>query len=137
MTPEEELLRENEELRCEVAFLKKYNGLNSSAGGTRTPAKIQAIQKLRQEFDVTFLIKYGKVVRSTYYYHEKKDKKDKYDALKNLIKSIYNKHKGRYGYRRITDELLKTVFFEYKNKLSMEENSILFKFAIGPVLRNE
>ncbi|WP_207895606.1 hypothetical protein [Sphingobacterium alimentarium] len=27
MTREEELLRENEELRCEVAFLKKYNAL--------------------------------------------------------------------------------------------------------------
>ncbi|TCV20704.1 helix-turn-helix protein [Sphingobacterium alimentarium] len=80
---------------------------------------------------MTFLIKYGKVVRSTYYFHEKKDKKDKYDVIKNLIKSVYNKHKGRYGYRRITDELRKTVFFEYKNKLSMEENSILFKFAIG------
>ena len=57
---------------------------------------------------MTLLIKYGNVARSTYYYHEKKDKKDKYDALKTLIKSIYNKHKGRYGYRRITDELRKT-----------------------------
>jgi transposase InsO family protein len=25
--------------------------------------------------------------------------------IKELIKSIYHKHKGRYGYRRITDEL--------------------------------
>jgi hypothetical protein len=26
-------------------------------------------------------------------------------VIKELIKSIYHKHKGRYGYRRITDEL--------------------------------
>ena len=30
---------------------------------------------------------------------------DKYETIKELIKSIYHKHKGRYGYRRITDEL--------------------------------
>jgi transposase InsO family protein len=30
---------------------------------------------------------------------------DKYQVIKELIKSIYHKHKGRYGYRRITDEL--------------------------------
>ena len=30
---------------------------------------------------------------------------DKYETIKELIKSIYYKHKGRYGYRRITDEL--------------------------------
>lgn len=30
---------------------------------------------------------------------------DKYETIKELIKSIYHKHKGRYGYRRITVEL--------------------------------
>ncbi len=40
--------------------------------------------------------------RSTYYYQLKpfnKGEKDK--ALKAEIKSIYNEHKGNYGYRRI------------------------------------
>ena len=43
---------------------------------------------------------------SYYYYYEKRSKTiDKYFELKELIKRIYHKHKGRYGYRRITDEL--------------------------------
>lgn len=53
------------------------------------------------------MLKYGKVARSTYYYHEKSERKDKHEQLKVLIKRIYTKHKGRYGYRRITDELRK------------------------------
>lgn len=43
------------------------------------------------------------MARSTYFYHEQKSKlTDKYSDLKQQIKSIYHKHKGRYGYRRIT-----------------------------------
>jgi transposase InsO family protein len=39
------------------------------------------------------------------FYHQKSKSTDKYQVIKELIKSIYHKHKGRYGYRRITDEL--------------------------------
>lgn len=43
------------------------------------------------------------MARSTYFYHEQRSKlSDKYSDLKQQIKAIYNKHKGRYGYRRIT-----------------------------------
>lgn len=43
------------------------------------------------------------MARSTYFYHEQRSKlNDKYSDLKQQIKAIYNKHKGRYGYRRIT-----------------------------------
>ena len=46
------------------------------------------------------------MARSSFYYHQKKSKlPDKYILIKELIKSIYHQHKGRYGYRRITDEL--------------------------------
>lgn len=46
------------------------------------------------------------MARSSFYYHQKQNKlPDKYAAVKELIKSIYHKNKGRYGYRRITDEL--------------------------------
>lgn len=47
------------------------------------------------------------MARSTYYYHEQSEQKDKYSSLKILIKRIYDKHKGRYGYRRITAEICK------------------------------
>jgi putative transposase len=46
------------------------------------------------------------MARSSFYYHQKQwQSSDKYQLIKELIKSIYNKHKGRYGYRRVTDEL--------------------------------
>lgn len=43
------------------------------------------------------------MARSSFYYHQKAlDKKDKYREVKILIKQIYHRHKGRFGYRRIT-----------------------------------
>ena len=46
------------------------------------------------------------MARSTFYYHLKHGKKkDKYKEIKDMIYTIFHKHKGRYGYRRITLEL--------------------------------
>jgi transposase InsO family protein len=46
------------------------------------------------------------MARSSYYYHSKNLKKpDKYSLIKQKIIEIYDDHKGRYGYRRITFEL--------------------------------
>jgi len=46
------------------------------------------------------------MARSTYYYHlNRLDLPDKDQAIIDMIKSIYDTHKGRYGYRRITLEL--------------------------------
>ena len=42
---------------------------------------------------------------SFYYYQTQSKLPDKYRVIKELIKSIYHKHKGRYGYRKITDEI--------------------------------
>lgn len=52
------------------------------------------------------------MARSSYYYHIKRLKKpDKYKQVKIKIQQIYHKHKGRYGYRRITLELKQTGCF--------------------------
>ena len=52
------------------------------------------------------LLKLRKMARSVFYYHLKRLKtRDKYADEKDMIKSIFNEHKGRYGYRRITSEL--------------------------------
>lgn len=49
------------------------------------------------------LLGIAKIARSTYFYHMKAVRSnDKYTELKQKIKSIYHKHKGCYGYRRIT-----------------------------------
>ena len=52
------------------------------------------------------LLNLTNMARSSFYYHQKQVKSpDKYKEAKELIKVIYQRHKGRYGYRRITDEL--------------------------------
>lgn len=44
--------------------------------------------------------------RSTFYYHIRRLKKaDKYAEIKKQITQIFHEHRGRYGYRRITQEL--------------------------------
>jgi putative transposase len=46
------------------------------------------------------------MARSTFYYYlSKLDQVDKYATLRKEIISIYHRHKGRYGYRRITATL--------------------------------
>lgn len=51
------------------------------------------------------------MARSSYYYHRKRNNlSDKYKEIKQLISKIYHRHKGRYGYRRITLEINKRGF---------------------------
>ena len=46
------------------------------------------------------------MARSTFYYNAKRlGQPDGYDAIREHIRKIYHKHHGRYGYRRITDQL--------------------------------
>ena len=52
------------------------------------------------------LLQLADIPRSTYYYWVKSaGQPDKDAELKILIQSIYDEHEGRYGYRRIRDEL--------------------------------
>lgn len=77
--------------------------------------------ELRHKFDLNLLLNQTNMARSNFYYHLKKTKKsDKYQELKELIKSIYHKHKGRYGYRRITDEINnKGIIINHKTVLRL------------------
>ena len=61
------------------------------------------------------------MARSSFYYHQKQSKlPDKYKAIKELIKAIYQRHKGRYGYRRITDELQnRAIIINHKTVLRL------------------
>lgn len=59
--------------------------------------------ELRHKYDLELLLDRMSMARSSYYYHQKRTQiKDKYQEIKELIKAIYHKHKGRFGYRRIT-----------------------------------
>ena len=65
--------------------------------------------ELRQQHSLATLLKVARLSRSTFYYQAKVQQAgDRYAALKARIGAIYEHHKGRYGYRRITDELRNT-----------------------------
>ena len=60
--------------------------------------------------DLNLLLELKKMARSTFYYHMKNiGNDDKYKDVKDKIATIFHKHKGRYGYRRVTEELRKDV----------------------------
>lgn len=62
--------------------------------------------ELRQQHTLTALLCVAGLSRSTFYYQAKVHRAGDKDAkLKAGIAAIYERHKGRYGYRRITDEL--------------------------------
>jgi len=62
--------------------------------------------ELRPKFPLPALLRASSLPRSTFYYQRAAlVAGDKYAATKVLIKSVFDQHKGRYGYRRITAAL--------------------------------
>jgi putative transposase len=58
---------------------------------------------LRQQFPIAGLLKVAGLARSTFYYQCKGSQvADKHAQLKDRIRAVFEQHKGRYGYRRIT-----------------------------------
>ncbi|TKI17740.1 transposase, partial [Bacillus cereus] len=84
---------------------KKVECLSSKQGKITKQDKAQVIYELRKAFPVQALLKLAELPRSTYYYWiQNSNHPDK--ELKVLIQNIYDEHQGRYGYRRIRDELM-------------------------------
>jgi putative transposase len=64
------------------------------------------VHELRRDYPIKGLLKQAALARSTFYYQQQRlQATDKYAALKIRIKEIYHRHKGRYGYRRVTATL--------------------------------
>jgi putative transposase len=64
------------------------------------------VQELRQQYPVAGLLKVAGLARSTFYYQQKALLAgDKHALLKGRIRTIFERHKGRYGYRRITESI--------------------------------
>lgn len=62
--------------------------------------------ELRHTYDLEKLLNQANMARSSFYIYQKMSAlSDKYKNTKELIKSIYHRHKGCYGYRRITHQL--------------------------------
>ena len=64
------------------------------------------MHELRPQFALRCLLKAAGLSRSTFYYQvQVQQETDKYQALKQEIRQIYDQHKGRYGYRRVWSAL--------------------------------
>lgn len=63
------------------------------------------ITELRQKYKLADLLKAMRMARSTFYYWYEHLTDDKYHHAEQAIKALYHRHKGRYGYRRITCSL--------------------------------
>ncbi|MBR5677201.1 MAG: IS3 family transposase [Paludibacteraceae bacterium] len=65
--------------------------------------RAEAIQGLRRTYRLDVLLELEGMAKSTFYYNLAAGRKSDPDAvLKKRIYQLYHKHKGRYGYRRIT-----------------------------------
>jgi putative transposase len=64
------------------------------------------IGELRHAHAISLLLEVSNLPRSTYYYYtNQRTAADKCSAIKEQITAINTENKGRYGYRRVTDEL--------------------------------
>ena len=91
----------------------------SSANREPEKEKIaRIITELRSIFSLSILLQVSKMKRSTYYYIISKEDKDiKNDEIMNEIIRIFYNHKERYGYRRITLELINQGYHINHNKV--------------------
>ncbi|MFS9124696.1 IS3 family transposase [Streptococcus salivarius] len=118
MTELERLQEENERLRTEVAYLKKFKRTRRQ-GRSLTARKAETIRgMITGGFRLDLLLETAGLARSTYYYQLKQlDGFDKDKELKAEIQSIYCEHKGNYGYRRMTLELRNRGFMVNHKKV--------------------
>ncbi|MEC1722865.1 IS3 family transposase [Schinkia azotoformans] len=94
------------QLEMENEYFKKVECLSSKQGKITKQDKAQVVYELRLKYPVKELVKLAGIPRSTYYDLVKRMSRPDSDAdLKAEIKAIYEEHEGRYGYRRIRDEL--------------------------------
>ncbi|ABX14857.1 hypothetical protein Bmul_1167 [Burkholderia multivorans ATCC 17616] len=64
------------------------------------------MRELRQHHPVAALLKVAGLARSTFYYQlGTLNADDRHADLKAKIRTVFEHHKGRYGYRRVTAEL--------------------------------
>ncbi|KAB2327890.1 IS3 family transposase [Cytobacillus depressus] len=95
------------QLEMENEYFKKVECLSSKQGKITKQDKAHVVYELRHKYPVKALVKLAGIPRSTYYDLVKRMNRPDSDAdLKAEIKSIYEEHEGRYGYRRIRDELV-------------------------------
>lgn len=64
------------------------------------------MHELRHKYPVVKLLKIVDLPKSVFYYWDSaRHKPDKNAGIKQLIKAVFGRHRGRYGYRRVAQEL--------------------------------
>jgi putative transposase len=67
---------------------------------------VNAVVALKAEHRLTDLLSAAGIARSTFFYHQARlADPDKHEALKAEIRRLFEVHNGRYGHRKIRDEL--------------------------------
>ncbi|AYV74199.1 IS3 family transposase [Bacillus sp. PK3-056] len=95
------------QLEMENEYFKKVECLSSKQGKITKQDKAQVVYELRHKYSVKSLVKLAGIPRSTYYDLVKRmNRPDPDTDIKREIQAIYEEHQGRYGYRRIRDELV-------------------------------
>src|SRR5690606_34113254 len=85
---------------------KKSAGLGSSQIACGARERTLIVLELRPHFPLADLLRAAELARSSFYYQLTALRTgDKHCDLKAKIREIFNRHKGRYGYRRVTAEL--------------------------------
>jgi putative transposase len=83
--------------------IKKARRLGSREDESSVAEKAQIVLELRQRYPLAAVPKVAGLARSTFYCQQKVLRAgDKYASLKERIRALFEQHKGRYGYHRIT-----------------------------------
>ena len=82
------------------------------------------MNELRQRYPLKDLLQLSGLARSTYYYYLKHPIQNKYEAEKQEIQEIYDLHKGRYGYRRVS-VLMRSKGYTINHKTVLKLMNIL------------
>lgn len=102
------LREENGRLRAEVAYLKKANldpGEEISCAD-----KARLIAGLRRHHKLSDLLQVAGLARSTFYSQcQAILRAEQHSDMELKIRAVYDEHKGRYGNRRITAALCKSM----------------------------
>ncbi|MFC3632464.1 IS3 family transposase [Enterococcus rivorum] len=101
-TREQELERENELLRAELAFIKKLRALGMTIPDRLKSETHESSTNSEKEFRLTILLEATKFPKATYMYWQKRlNRENPEEKLEETIKKIFEENNGNYGYRRI------------------------------------
>lgn len=91
------------------------------------------VQELKAKYKLEYLLGATGLARSVYYYQCKAlSKPDSSLVIKVLIKELFNEHKGRYGYRRITSALRSAGTIINHKKVQRLMNELNLKSKVRP-----